>query len=52
MGEVTDVFYGDRIGMFTDPFGHIWTLATSKEVVTPEEFDRRIVEHFSEMQSA
>ena len=52
MGKVADAFYGDRIGMFTDPFGHIWTLATSKEVVTPEEFDRRIVEHFSEMQSA
>jgi PhnB protein len=52
MGTVTDTFYGDRIGMFTDPFGHIWTLATPKEVVNPEELDRRMVEHFSEMPAA
>ena len=51
IGKVTDMFYGDRIGCFTDPFGHIWTLATPKEVVTPEELHRRMVEHFSEMQS-
>ena len=51
MGKVTDVFCGDRIGMFTDPFGHIWTLATPKEVVTPEELSRRMHEQFSEMQS-
>lgn len=52
LGPVTDAFYGDRIGMFADPFGHIWTLATPKEVVTPEELYRRMLEHFSEMQSA
>jgi hypothetical protein len=40
--------YGDRIGCFTDPFGHIWTLAMPKEV---EELHRRMAEHFSEMQS-
>ena len=52
LGPVTDAFYGDRIGMFADPFGHIWTLATPKEMVTPEELYRRMLEHFSEMQSA
>src|ERR1700732_237560 len=25
---VKDQFYGDRSGTFTDPFGHIWTIAT------------------------
>jgi hypothetical protein len=49
---VADAFYGDRVGMFTDPFGHIRTLATPKEVVTPEELYRRMLGHFSETQSA
>lgn len=37
-----DQFYGDRSGTLTDPFGHIWTVATHKEDVTPEEMDRRL----------
>jgi PhnB protein len=51
LGPVEDAFYGDRVGMFTDPFGHIWSLATTKEVVTPEELYRRMLEHFSQLQS-
>ena len=34
-------FYGDRSGTFIDPFGHVWTLATHVEDVSPEEMDRR-----------
>src|SRR3954469_17814594 len=26
-----DKFYGDRLGTVTDPFGHVWHLATHKE---------------------
>ena len=37
-----DQFYGDRSGTLTDPFGHVWTVATHKEDVTPEEMDKRI----------
>ena len=37
-----DQFYGDRSGTLTDPFGHVWTVATHKEDVTPEEIDRRL----------
>jgi PhnB protein len=37
-----DQFYGDRSGTLKDPFGHIWTVATHKEDVTPEEMDKRI----------
>lgn len=37
-----DQFYGDRSGTLTDPFGHIWTVATHKEDVTPEEIEKRI----------
>lgn len=38
---VKDQFYGDRSGTLTDPFGHVWTLATHKEDVAPEEMHRR-----------
>jgi PhnB protein len=36
-----DQFYGDRSGTLTDPFGHVWTIATHNEDVPPEEIDRR-----------
>ena len=39
---VQDQFYGDRSGTLTDPFGHVWTIATHKEDVPPEEMDRRM----------
>ena len=35
-------FYGDRSGTLRDPFGHLWTLATHVEDVSPEEMDRRM----------
>jgi PhnB protein len=38
---VADQFYGDRSGTLQDPFGHVWTLSTHKEDVTPEEMRRR-----------
>ena len=39
---VKDQFYGDRSGTFTDPFGHVWTIATHVEDVSPEEMQRRM----------
>jgi PhnB protein len=39
---VKDQFYGDRSGTITDPFGHVWTIGTHKEDVTPEEMKRRM----------
>ena len=41
MKEVRDQFYGDRTGTFEDPFGHVWTLGTHIEDVSPEELKRR-----------
>ena len=38
---VTDMFWGDRYGKITDPFGHQWGIATHVEDVTPEEMERR-----------
>jgi PhnB protein len=40
--EVEDQFYGDRSGNLTDPFGHVWTVATHKEDVSSEEMQRRM----------
>jgi PhnB protein len=39
---VQDQFYGDRSGNLTDPFGHVWTIATHQEDVSPEEIERRM----------
>jgi PhnB protein len=39
---VEDKFYGDRGGSLTDPFGHIWHIATHKEDVSPEEMEKRV----------
>jgi PhnB protein len=36
-----DQFYGDRSGTVADPFGHLWTISTHKEDLSPEEIRRR-----------
>jgi PhnB protein len=33
----TDMFWGDRYGVLTDPFGHSWSVATHIKDATPEE---------------
>jgi PhnB protein len=38
---VKDQFYGDRSGGVTDPFGHIWYIATHIEDVAPDEIKKR-----------
>ncbi len=44
MGRMADQFWGDRCGMFTDPHGYRWTIATRKEDLTREEMERRQAE--------
>ena len=39
---VKDQFYGDRSGTLTDPFGHVWTIATHKEDVSMDEMQQRM----------
>ena len=39
---IQDQFYGDRSGTLTDPYGHVWTVATHKEDVSPEEIEKRL----------
>jgi PhnB protein len=38
---VENQFYGDRSGTFEDPFGHVWTVASHVQDVSPEEMKRR-----------
>ena len=46
-----DQFYGDRSGTLTDPFGHVWTIATHKEDVPPDEMRRRSEEYMKKQAS-
>jgi PhnB protein len=39
---MTDMFFGIREGRVSDPFGSVWTIATRKERLTPEEMQRRL----------
>jgi PhnB protein len=39
--EVADQFWGDRFGTITDPFGHVWSIATHIEDLTPQEIEER-----------
>jgi hypothetical protein len=46
-----DMFWGDRYGKLTDPFGHAWGLATHVKDVSPEEMKKGAEEAFSKMQA-
>lgn len=37
-----DMFWGDRLCKFADPFGHLWMIATQKEDPDPAEVARRV----------
>src|SRR5215470_13112634 len=39
--EVQDQFYGDRSGMVACPYGYRWFLAAAKEVVSPDDMQKR-----------
>jgi PhnB protein len=48
---VQDMFWGDRYGTFTDPYGHTWGVATHKEDLTSEEIEKRAREFWASMQA-
>jgi uncharacterized glyoxalase superfamily protein PhnB len=35
-----DMFWGDRYGALTDPFGHRWSIATHKADLTPKQMQK------------
>jgi PhnB protein len=47
---VTDMFWGDRHGNFTDPFGHSWGVSTHTEDVSEEEMGKRAEAFYAEME--
>ena len=47
-----NMFWGDRYGKLTDPFGHSWALATHVEDVAPEEMKKRAQAAMSQMSQA
>ena len=49
--EVEDMFWGDRFGTVTDPYGHSWSIATHVEDLTPEEIAERGQEAMAGMTS-
>jgi PhnB protein len=49
--EVADMFWGDRFGTVTDPFGHVWSIATHVEDVPPEEMGERAKQAMAAMSS-
>jgi PhnB protein len=47
--EPADMFWGDRFGKLTDPFGHTWCLATHQEDVAPAEMQKRMQQEMAKM---
>jgi PhnB protein len=46
---VKDQFYGDRSGYLKDPFGHLWSIATHKKDLSPDELRKAGEAFFEEM---
>jgi PhnB protein len=44
-----DMFWGDRYGQLTDPFGHTWAVGTHIEDVPLQEIGKRQVEFMKKM---
>lgn len=49
---VQDMFWGDRAGQITDPYGHKWMLSTHIEDVAPADMERRQQEFLKKMSAA
>lgn len=50
--QLDNMFWGDRYGKFTDPFGHQWGVATHVEDVAPAEMQRRMEDAMKKMPRA
>jgi uncharacterized glyoxalase superfamily protein PhnB len=44
-----NMFWGDRYGQLADPFGHVWSVATHLEDLTPQEMGKRMEAFFASM---
>ncbi len=48
---VENQFYGDRTGTLADPFGHVWSIATHVEDVSPDELNARHDKYLAEQKA-
>lgn len=44
-----DAFWGDRFGSLVDPFGQVWSIATHKKDMTPDELKKAADEFMKSM---
>lgn len=44
-----DMFWGDRMGTFKDPFGHFWSIATHVKNVLPKEMKKNMKDFVSKV---
>ncbi|MBC8027129.1 MAG: VOC family protein [Steroidobacteraceae bacterium] len=49
---VTEMFWGARYGVFKDPFGHAWSVATQVKDLSPEEIQVAAVKACGEQMAA
>ncbi len=40
--QIQNTFWGDRYGVVVDPFGHMWSIASRIEIVTPKAIAKRM----------
>jgi len=45
---IADMFWGDRYGQVTDPFGHRWSIGTKLEELTPAQMRERAAKFFQQ----
>jgi len=50
--DVADMFWGDRFGTITDPYGQVWSIATHVKDVPPEEMAERAKEAMAAMSTS
>jgi PhnB protein len=50
--EPDDMFWGDRFGSFSDPYGHAWAIATHIEDLSEDEMRERGQKAMAEMAAA
>lgn len=46
---VTDMFWGDRMGNFTDPYGYSWTIASHTQDMTETELEEGAKQFYAQM---
>ena len=46
---VSDMFWGDRMGQLTDPYGHVWSLATRVRNLSKKEMEKAAQEWAAKM---